>query len=423
MLATSRLKDKLFYGWVVAGTFAVIGTTILGTRVSFGVFFKSIESEFSLTRAATSTVVSMYMLFGCVFAFLGGWALDRYGPRIVTLFTGLFTGLSLVLTSQTSSPWQLFITYSLLLAIGSAPLYVVITSVISRWFDKKRGVALGIGLSGGGLGMIFLPPFATFLISNFDWRMAYIIIGVITWLIVIPLSRLLRKDPHEIGTLPDGVKKDSVNGRRQKPKIEEVGIQQTSLSLSQAFRTRSFWLFICVWLLQGSSVFLISTHLVPHATDIGISAVEAATILSLVGFISIPARLIVGAVSDRIDRKVTAMICALLQAGATAWLIWAQELWMFYLFALVFGFAFGGFPIAIGAMAGGTFGLDKLGIILGLLIVGYNIGGAIGPFIGGLIFDVSQSYFLAFSWGAAVMLLATLLIALIRRETNRNFAG
>ena len=415
-----RLKDKLFYGWVVVATFFIVGATIWGIRFSFGVFFKSIESEFNLTRAATSAIFSIYMVLGGVFAILGGWALDRYGPRIVMLLIGLFAGFSLLLTSQIDSLWQLFITYSLLLAIGTSATHVVTMSTASRWFDKKRGLALGIASSGVGFGTVVMAPFATYLISIFGWRMAYIVIGLIAWLIVIPLSRLLKKDPYEIGALPDGVKSDSRGRRLEKLENEEGSIQLADLSLLQAFRTRSFWLFMFTLLFYSSCLFLVLTHLVPHATDIGFSAGEAATVLSLIGGTATVGRVLIGTLSDRIGRKVSAMMCALLLFGAMVWLIWAQELWMFYLFALVYGFAFGGMSPNIIALASDTFGLGKIGSILGVMDVGFGVGAAIGPAIGGLIFDVSNSYSMAFLSGAVAMLVVTLLIALVKRETGKG---
>ena len=321
MLSPSRLKDKLFYGWVVVVAFLITGTAIWGTRFSFGVFFKSIESEFDLTRATTSAVFSLSMVLGSVFAILGGWALDRYGPRIVLLLMGLSTGLSLLLTSQTNSLWQLFITYSLLLAMGTSAMYVVTMSTISRWFDKKRGLALGVAGSGSGLGTVVMAPFATLLISNFDWRVAFIVIGLIVWFVVIPISRLTRRDPSEIGTLPDGVKAESSNIEPKKNTAHSTG-----LSLPQALRTRSFWLLMFTFLLFASSLFLVLTHIVPHAMDIGFSAVEAATVLSLTGGATIAGRVLLGAVSDRIGRKLTITICMLAQAGAMIWLLWLQDL-------------------------------------------------------------------------------------------------
>lgn len=410
-----RPKDKLFYGWVVVVAFLVIGTTLWGVYFSFGVFFKSIESEFNLTRAATSTVFSMYTVLGSVFVILGGWASDRYGPRITILLMGLFAGLGLLLTSQTNSFWQLFLTYSLLLSMGSTPTYVVLTSIVSRWFDKKRGLALGIAGIGAGLGPVIMAPLATYLISKFDWRMAYLIIGLIAWLIVIPLSRFLKKEPHEIGTLPDGEKSDL--RRQEEPKSEE-NIPLPYLSLLPALRTRSFWLIMLIWLLFAGNAFLVFTHIVPHATDIGISAGQAATVLSLIGGSGIAGRVLMGIASDRIGRKSSTILCSLLQAGAMVWLIWSKDLWMFYVFALVFGFTYGGIMPGMSALICDAFGLGKIGAILGVLDIGWAVGAAVGPAVGGLIFDVSQSYSLAFLIGAVAMLILTLLVALVKRETT-----
>jgi len=415
------IKDKLFYGWVVVVAFLIIWLAILGTRFSFGVFFKSIESEFDLTRAATSGVFSVYMVLGSAFAILGGWALDRYGPRIIILLMGLFIGFSLLLTSQTNSSWQLFLTYSLLLSIGTGAIFTVTMSTISRWFDKKRGLAVGIASSGAGLGIVVVAPFAAYLISNFGWRMSYIVMGLIASLIVIPLSRLLRKDPYEIGALPDGAKSHSTEMGIKKPKNEQGSIQSTDLSLPQVSRTRSFWVLGFIWLLYASCLHLVLTHIVPHATDMDISAMEAAAVLSLIGGTSIAGRVLMGRASDSIGRKTTAVICSLLQVGAMVWLIWAQELWMLYLFALVYGFAYGGLTPPVTALIGDTFGLRNIGVILGVLEIGWGVGAAIGPAIGGLIFDVSNSYSTAFLIGAAAMLIVTLLIPLVRQETSRNF--
>jgi len=416
LLSPLGLKGKLFYGWVVVGTFFIMGITLYGIHFSFGVFFESIESAFHLNRAETSAVSSVNLLLAGVCAFLAGWALDRYGPRIVVLLMGLFTGLSLLLTSQTDSLWQLFLTYSLLLAMGTGALYVVSMSTVSRWFDKRRGSALGMASAGVGLGPLFMAPFATYLISNFSWRTAYFVIGLIAWLIVIPLSRLLKRDPYEIGALPDGVKSDS-NDMGE----EEDGIRLSGLSLPQAFRTRSFRLVTFIWIFFASNLFLVMTHLVRHARDINFLPMEAATVLSLIGGAAIVGRVLIGIASDRVGRKLTSVICALLQAGAMVWLIWAQDLWMLYLFALAYGFAFGGMSPVMAALIGDTFGLGRIGAIFGLLEIGFGVGAAIGPVMGGLIFDVSGSYSLAFLLGAVAMLIVTLLISLIRRETNTNF--
>ncbi len=419
MPSLSRMRDKVFYGWIIVAIFLVISATLNGTRYSFGVFFKSIESEFGLSRAATSAVTSAYWLLIFIFAIFAGWALDKYGPRIVILVMGVFTGLSLLLTSQTSSFWQLFITYSLLLSMGTGPLYNVIMATVSRWFDKKRGLALGIGGSGPGLGTFVMAPLATYLISSFGWRMAYIIIGLIAWLIVIPLSRLLRKDPYEIGILPDGEKSGSGKTGKDEPQKED-SLEPTGLSLLQASKNRNFWFFGSIWLLFSFCYLLVLTHIVPHATDMGLSAAKAASVLSLLSVTSIVGRVLMGRVSDRMGRKATAIMCSLLQAGAMVWLIASQDLWMLYIFAVVYGFSFGGLDPPITALIGDTFGLRNIGVIMGALMFGWAVGAAIGPVVGGLIFDFSNSYFMAFLIGAIAMLAVALLVALIRWERERD---
>ncbi len=403
-----RLTDRVYYGWVVVAVFLVIGITLYGIHFSFGVFFKSIEAEFNLTRAATSAILSANLLLAGLFSFLFGWALDRYGPRLVVLLMAVFTGLSLVLTSQTNALWQLFITYSLLLAMGTGPLYVVPMSVVSRWFDRKRGLALGLSSMGIGLGTMVMAPFATYLITNYSWHTAYLVIGLIAWVIAVPLTRLLKRDPREIGALPDGAKIEDA----EQPL--EIG---TSTSVQHHFLTivqnRNFWIFAFIWFLFAACLFLIFTHLVPHITDIGFSPIEAAGVLSLLGAASVPGRLLMGIASDRMGRKLAFMVSTLLQAVAIAWLLQAQSLWSLYVFALVYGFFYSGFGCSGAALVSDTFGVKNIGAVLGLVEIAFGIGAAIGPAVGGYIYDVNGNYTVAFLIATLAMLVATLLVAMV----------
>jgi MFS family permease len=402
---------------VVVLTFAVVGTAIWGVRFSFGVFFKSIESEFVLSRAATSAVFSTQMVLGGIFTIIGGWALDRYGPRRVFLLMGIFTGLSLLLTGQTTALWQLFFTYSLFLAMGTSAIYVGVMSTVSRWFTRRKGLALGIASMGAGLGPLVIAPFATYLISSFDWRMAFTVLGIIAVALVLPLSRLLRRDPREMDLLPEGA------GAAEAMSESGTIVTSVDLSLGQAFRTRSFWMVVFFFLLFASTLFLVLTHLVPHITDIGFSPVEAASVLSVAGGATIAGRLLLGLVSDHLGRKQAAILCTVLLVGAMLWLLRASEIWMFYLFAVMFGLAWGGMGPSSAALIGDTFGLSQLGAILGVLDAGFNAGAAIGPLVGGLIFDVRGGYSLAFLLAAVFMLVATGLVLLIRRETETGKSG
>lgn len=384
----------------------------MGVRFTFGVFIKAIEGEFGITRGATSGIFSLYMLVCFVFSILGGWALDKYGPRKISFLMGLFTGLSLLTTSMTHSPWQFYLTYSLLLAFGTGPLYTVVNSTSSRWFHKKRGLAVGITTSGGGLGIILFAPFATYLISHLDWRKAFIVLGIMCWAVMSSMALLMRKDPGEIGLLPDGEKQGSA------PSHDPEGgskVQTTGYSLRQGFKMSNFWVLWLIWLLVSLTLHMVLVHVVPYTIEAGISPMNAAFVLSLMGFSNPPGRLVVGRVSDIIGRKQLAVACALIQVGSLLWLMGSGSLWAFYCFGIAFGLMWGGYSTMTTALVGDVFGMRHLGIIMGVMSGGWALGAAIGPAIGGAIFDAWGNYFAAFASGAGAILISAILVALMRK--------
>ena len=419
-LIFSFLKDRLFYGWVVIAAGLLIALIGLGTRYSFGVFLKSIEGEFGVSRGETSGIFSAYMLFCGLLSILGGWALDRYGPRKVAFVMASFTGFSLLLTSQANAAWQLFITYGLLLSLGTGPVYTVVNSTASRWFKRKRGFAVGITSSGGGLGAIIIAPFATYLVSSFDWRTAFVVLGLVSWVVMASMSLLLRKDPVDMGLSPDGVK----SGLRQTDTQTKQGrAGQADYTVVQASKMSQFWLLGLTWVFISLSLHLIFVHAVPYAVDMGIPPMDAAVTLSLIGAANIPGRLVIGKISDTLDRKALGVACALVQTGTLLWLMWANGLWMLYTFAIVYGFLWGGSGAVITALISDVFGTRSLGAIMGMMAAGWALGAAIGPAVGGYIFDASGSYFTAFATGAAAVLISALLVALIKRRTSNEERG
>jgi MFS family permease len=412
-VSLGKIKGSIYYGWVIVGALFVIQALFFGIRTSFGIFLTSIETEFALSRATTSAINSVSWLLLCISSVLGGWAFDRYGPKIVFLLMGLITGLSLILTSQTNALWQLFITYGLLLAIGSGAIYVVTMPTISRWFDKKRALAIGIASSGGGLGTAAIAPFAAYLIANFSWRVAYIVLGLMALAIVIPSSFILKNDPKELGMLPDGAKliQDTPDSQQAKTKL-------SGLTLKQASRTRGFWLMAFVWLLHSFCMLLILTHVVAHATDMSISTGSASAIISFIGLTRALGLIIMGGVADRIGRKKVAIIGTTLMTTSVVLLTFSRELWMLYLFAAIYGFGEGGQLSSITALMADYFGLLNFGSILGVLDIGWAIGSAIGPLVGGLIYDINGSYFSAFLLGSIAMALVVLLISFFRSSAH-----
>ncbi|MDP2729045.1 MAG: MFS transporter [Dehalococcoidales bacterium] len=415
MLSTIyQIKDRIFYGWVVVWACFVVFAIFMGTSSSFGVFFKELASEFNLSRTTTSAIFSGYMVLGSAFPVLGGWALDRFGPKVIVLIMGGVTGLALILISRTTAAWQLFLTFSLLLSMGSRASYTIVMSTASRWFNRQRGLAVGIVGAGQALGTVIFAPLAAYIISSFDWRIAYIVMGVIAIVFIMPMSLVLKKDPDEIGTFPDGVKSEPVDSQFSSRAPVHGISQSTSLSMFQALRTRSFWLFNLLWLSSAFSLFLLLTHVVPHITDMGFSSIQAATFLSLNGIAAMAGGIIMGTVSDRVGKKRTAVICSLLSVGFVLSLVWADKLWVLYLVAVVLGFAQGGEGIATTALIADTFGVANIGKIMGTLSVSWGIGAGLGPVSGGLIYDKIGDYALAFMIMAVMTLVRALFIILIR---------
>lgn len=355
------------------------------------------------------------MLLGALFAIIGGWLADRYGPRPVLLAAGVFTFSGLALTSQVNSLWQLFLSFSLLVAIGTGPIYIIATSEAIRWFTLRRGLALAIVTCGTGLGSIWIAPVAARFIESFGWRPSFIFIGLIALLTIIPSSLFLRRAPTEV-TSPseDRNKKNLQSNAVNKPQKEIK-----DFSPRQAASTRNFWLMISIWVFYAFCLFTITTHIVLHAIDLGIYPIEAAATLSIIGFASIPGRLLMGPLSDRVGRRPTGIISAVLMMAAMILLTQSSNLSMLYVFAILFGIAYGGLSPSVTAMISDSFGTRHIGSIMGILDIGWVIGAAAGPALAGYIFDVTGKYFLAFLFLAIAALILAILIIFIR-ATNTN---
>jgi len=402
-----QYNKLLIYSWLLVIAVVFIGTVIDGTGFSFGVFFKFLESDLGLNRAMLSIIFAISVILSSVFGFIGGWALDKYGPRRILFIMGVFTAASLLLTSQVQSSWQIFITYSLLLAIGTGPVYAVTNSIVMRTFKKEQGLVIGIANAGEGLGLIIMAPVATLLIASFDWRMAYIIIGLVALVTVIPVSLLVKQTPQE-----------SVAGAKGIELNTKASPTSEGLSIARAAKTRSFWLFALIGVLMASGIHLIITHIIPYTTDIGHTEEQAAVMLSLIGIGTITGGILMGLVCDKLGQKKTSVSSCLLLAVALFWLISATPLWSLYLFAFVFGFAFGGVLTALTALVGHSFGVANIGKMLGVLDLSFGVAALAGPLLAGIIYDAGHDYTPAFIFAAVSALVATLLVTQIRCETE-----
>ncbi|MBL7119114.1 MAG: MFS transporter, partial [Dehalococcoidia bacterium] len=367
-------------------------------------YLTTLESEFGWTRAMISWVPSLYMFFICVFGVFAGWFTDRYGPKIIAGIGGFFIGLGLVLASYLSSPWQLYIYYSLMVGFGTGCAGPPIFTTVSRWFVERRGLALGIVATGIGLGTIIIPPVARWLISEYSWQTSFRVIGLAAWVIVIAATLFLKKEPGE-ATLQSGTDHQT----RHYPPPELQG-----LTLAQALRTSTIWLLIVLFIFGYAGLLMVMYHVVAHAEAIRIPEMTAATLLSAIGGASILGRIPGGMVSDRLGTKPVLVFCLLLQAAMMLWLREATSVSTLYVIVVIWGFGYGGWAPLMPALTAQLFGLRHMGSILGVVSTSFGIGGMAGSAIAGHIFTATDSYSTAFLIGAAVMFLAALIVPFLK---------
>lgn len=404
----SHVKPRFFYGYVIVVAALLSMLISIGALYSFGVFFKPVLTEFGWTRAATSGAYSLCVLFIGFLGIVMGRLNDRFGPRIVVTFCGLLLGCGYLLMSQVSTTWQLYLFYGTLVGIGTSGTMVPPISTVARWFVKRRGLMTGIAMSGIGLGATIIPPLANWIISSYGWRTSYTILGIAVLVLMIVVAQFLRRDPSQMRQLAYGYKEQ-----------ENLSSATEGLSLRTATRTSQFWMVAVIFLFFGVTAQTIIVHIVPHATDIGISAGIAASILAIIGGVSIAGRIIMGNASDSIGNKLISVICFALILSALLWLLITEEVWAFYLFAVVFGFGYGGMLSVTSPIAAELFGMASHGAILGAIFCGMAIGETIGPTLTGYIFDTAGNYQPAFIVCVALGVLAISLALILRPIANK----
>jgi len=382
-------KPKLFYGYLVALAAFLIQAVAWGIYNSFGVFFNPLLTEFGWLRATISGAVSLsFLVYGFFSVFIGGLN-DRFGPRMIMTGCGCFLGFGYLFMTGVKAVWQLYLFYGLIVGIGQSGMDVILLSTIARWFERKRGTMSGIIKVGTGVGMVIMPIFVTWLITSYGWRTSFSVLGLLILVFIVSLAQFLVRDPAKKGLLPDNEREaHNDNGRHNSA--------EKGLAFRETVRTRQFWTICAIYFVILVCVYTLIMHIVQHAIDIGISAVNAANILAAIGAVSIGGRFVMGSAGDRIGNRAALLICLLFLLAGLTWLQSAKKMWMFYLFALIYGFAHGGFFTLASPLIAGLFGTRSHGLIFGIVIFSSAIGGAVGPLMAGHIFDVTNSYQMVF---------------------------
>lgn len=379
-------------GWrVVAVAFTAMFTTF-GIAYSFGAFLLPVSDELGSGRGATAAVFSLTTLAFFGLGGLSGPAVDRFGPRRVVLVGAAALGLGLLLTSRASSLWQAYLGHGLGVGLAVACCYVPLVAVVGGWFVRRRTVAVGVAVSGIGLGTLVGAPAAAALIDAVGWRDAYLVLGTVGVLVLLGCAALIRPAPVAVDAVP--------------------------VPLLPRLRTRTYAVLYGAGLLLSVALFVPFVHLPAFAETRGAGSVAAAALVGVIGAASIVGRLALGGAAARIGVLRTYQGCFLLMAGSFALWLGEPSYARLVAFALLLGLGYGGF-VALGPpLVAEVFGVQGLGALLGVLYTSAAIGSAVGPPLAGLLIGDGSGYRTAVLASLAFASVAALLVTRVRSTTS-----
>jgi MFS family permease len=407
-------RFRPFYGWWIVAVSAI--TLLLAGGIgfySFGAFFTPLVDEFGWSRAQISLSMSIMGLIGITGPLLGTWV-DRYGAKRVMLLGALFMGLSFACLGFTFSLYYFYALYFVVAAGQMAILNIPVLTLVSNWFEKRKGLAMGISVAGFGLGGLIMLPLSAHLIHLLGWRWTYHILGITICLALIPLIVVVIKNsPRDIGTSPDG-EKYTTPEKHQRTPVPDSNMRIQRWTLPKALKTSTFWIVVLAFMMVFVGTASVIAHAVPFFVGQGFSNQLASTILGSAVGVSILARIITGYLSDRIPVKYVTILFFMFQVAGLLVLISPGTQFNIPAFVAVFGLAMGGLFVLEPLTIREYFGLDSFGTIYGGLWAFQTLGWAAGPYITGYIFDTTGSYNSAFIAFIFATLLATVLIMFVR---------
>ncbi|ATQ42523.1 MFS transporter [Caulobacter mirabilis] len=402
----SRPALPLFPGWfVVAGAFAVTFVGF-GGAYTFSAFFEPLRQTFGATRGSVSLVFSIAGFLYFSLGVISGPLADRFGTRRVAAAGMILLGVGLALAGLARSLIEVYLAYGLGVGIGVGLAYVPALGAVQRWFDRRRGLASGLAVSGIGVGTLALPPLAALLVEQVGWRATYLLLGAACGLIGLGAALLLRNDPAGLGYAPDGL-----------PALASAP-PPGGLTVSEAVRTRRFAGLYLACLICAFGVFTPFVHLVPYAMDHGVPAARAALLLGAIGVGSTAGRFLLGGLADRLGRETT--LLAMVGGVAASLAAWAllDGFWPLMLFAAAFGVFYGGWVALLPALVMDAFGGRSVGGIIGLLYTSVALGTLVGPPAAGWMFDATGGYRPAILAAAATSLVGLIVLAATFRRRN-----
>ena len=409
-------RDKVFYGWWIVLVMSILSTYGSGVfYYGFSTFVKPVVKDLAWSMTVVSGAFSIYRLEAGIAAPIVGYLLDRIGPQKLVFAGGLvmgggFISLSYVNTVLPFYAAIIFISFGWSACAGAA----VGNPLVGKWFVKKRGSAIGIYAAARGLAGL-LVPLVAYLIVQYGWRSALLILGSLTWLIVLPLSFFLKHSPERHGLLPDGESSGPDSYDTHRTVKAEKTAEDVDFSLGKALATSAFWILtICLFTHQMTQA-AVFVHLIPYLIDMGTDPASAASVVTLVALVSMVGRYGAGWLSDRFNKKWLLIILFIMQPIGIFSLIRMRTFMELIPFVLLYSIAYGGTVVVKTTIIGDYYGRKNFGTIFGANQGLSTFGGIVGPLLAGLAYDMTGSYQLAFTSFAVMMAFTALLISFLKR--------
>jgi MFS family permease len=367
---------KIFYGWVIVACGIVMTCIGIGSMLSLGVFLQPMSEAMGWSRTGISLAALLNFLCMGVGSFLWGALSDRFGTRAVVLAGGILLGGGLVGASQAATLGQFQLLFGVVVGVAAGSFYAPMTATTTRWFVEHRSLAVALVSAGLGLGSMTVAPLVGWIISHYDWRVAMLVIGDLAWLLLIPAALLVRNPPAAAPAPPPA----------------PGALAPREFTVAEALRTPQFAAialthFACCAAHSGP-IF----HMVTNVIDHGISAMAATTVLSAAGLASLSGRVICGLLADRLGAKRVLIVGLAIQAAAVGLYLVTRELAGFYALALMFGLAYGGVMPLYAIVVREYFGARIMGATFGAVAFASTLGMALGPWLGGVLYDSFGSY-------------------------------
>ncbi|MCJ7632544.1 MFS transporter [Candidatus Bathyarchaeota archaeon] len=409
-MSQTRNTEPFHSHRILIGSFLIIFIMSGVGYFGFGIFFKPIQEEFNWGRGTTSLAFLGFYLCQAISSPFMGRLTDRYGPKKTIALGGLILSLSLSMLGLTSGLPHFYIAYGIMGLGCSATGMIPISYVISNWFSRNRGTAIGIVSSGMGAGGLILPiVIGTYLIPNFGWRTAYLILVPISFLIVIISQKVIKTNPHEI-EYSENIKQSD----EAKPSVQ----RSETWTFNLALKTPIFWLITASFILFALAHVGTMQHLVIHLTDIGFPLAVATTIFSAVNIVSSGGKLLFGYISDRIRAEYCAMAGFISALAATCILITLtpeSPLFLVALYISLMGLAIGCWAPITSMLIGTKFGIRYYGNIYGAFSLFFYLGVGSSPTFYGYVYDTTHQYYLAYVSALVFYSVATIFILTLLR--------